>query len=55
MKKTFEQWLKEVDQHIRNSIGVGYLELPDCCYYQWYENYVSPKTAARRAIKHAME
>lgn len=53
--KTFEQWKKEVDAHIIAKCGLSSDDLPDCCYMQWYEDHVSPKVAASRAIRNARE
>ena len=50
-KKTFEQWLKEVDDAIRAKCGMSYLDLADVPYYDWYEAKVKPATAASGAIK----
>lgn len=54
-KKTFEQWMKEVDSRLVNSIGLTSLDLPDCPYRDWYEDGVTPRSAAARAKKGAME
>lgn len=55
-KKSFDQWLKEVDAAIKAKfMGLGMLDLPDCPYADWYEDGVTPKGAASRAIKRAKE
>ena len=51
MKQTFEQWFHAVDILIREEIGIGANDLPDCCYHDWYDQGVRPKSAAKRAIK----
>jgi hypothetical protein len=53
VKKTFEQWLKEVDKAIAAKTTMSYLDLPDQPYQSWYEEGVSPKSAAARAIRDA--
>jgi hypothetical protein len=54
-KKTFDQWMKEVDAELVRRCGMGYLDLPDVSYRQWWEDGVSVKGAASRAIKAAKE
>lgn len=55
MRKTFDQWLKEVDAILVRTVGLSHLDLPDCCYRDWYEAGVTPKGAASRAKRNAME
>lgn len=51
-RKTFQQWMQEVDQFIGQRIpGMDSMELRDQPYDVWYEGGVSSKTAANRAIK----
>jgi hypothetical protein len=55
-KRTFEQWLDEVDKKLRELLmGLTHEDLPDCCYYSWYEEGVSPAAAAKKAIKNMYE
>jgi hypothetical protein len=54
-KKTFEQWMSEVDAELRRIIGLTHRDLPDVTYYDWYEARVSPKTAAKRVLKNARD
>jgi len=55
MKRTFEQWLHSVNEHLTALCGMDYRDLPDCCYMDWYEAKMSPKAAAKKAIKNAGE
>lgn len=55
MKKTFEQWMKEVDTNIKKGVGLCHLDLPDCPYADWYSDGVRPTTAAKRAIKRSFD
>lgn len=55
MKRTFEQWFAAVDAEVKATIGMSVKCLPDCPFYDWYNAKVSPKTAAKRAIKGLME
>lgn len=52
---TFEEWLISVDFWVNRAVGLGREDLPDCPYHDWYEDRVSPRTAAKRAIKMANE
>lgn len=52
-KVTFEAWLAKVDAAIRAKTGLTLRDLDDCPYADWYEDGVSPATAAKRAIKNA--
>jgi Family of unknown function (DUF5419) len=55
MKMTFEQWMKEVDKQVSLLVGLSYQDLPDICYRDLYDDGVSTKSAAKQAIKGAME
>jgi hypothetical protein len=55
MKQTFEQWLDRVDAEIQAIAGVSLLDLPDCCYQDWYNDEISVKRAAKKAIRTAQE
>ena len=55
MKTAFEQWLAKIDAILLSKIGLSYNDLPDCPYAQWYEDGVTAKGAASRAIKNAKE
>jgi hypothetical protein len=52
MKKSFEDWMKEVDTLVSNALGgLTTADLIDQRYEDWYDAGTSPKTAAKRAIK----
>jgi hypothetical protein len=53
MKKTFEQWKREVDAAILALCGLTADDLPDYGYADAYEDGKSPKATARAAIKAA--
>jgi hypothetical protein len=52
-KRTFEQWMLLVDTLITERCGLSAYDLPDQCYRLWYDEGVSPKTAASRAMRYA--
>jgi hypothetical protein len=54
-KKSFETWMKEVDAAVKALCYLSVADLPDCPFYDWYEDGVSPKAAARRVVKNANE
>ena len=51
--KTFERWMKLVDLYVSSMIGLSVYDLPDCCFGDWYEDGMSPKSAARKAVRSA--
>lgn len=51
--KSFEQWLNEMDKVVKEKAYLSYQDLPDCSYSQWYEDGLSPKQAANKAISNA--
>ena len=55
MKKTFEEWYEEVDRQVQRLSGLNRDDLPDCLYWDWYEDEVNPTTAAKRAIRNAKD
>ena len=52
-QKSFVEWKKEVDKEVEKQCGMSVDDLPDCCFHDWYEDNVSPKSAAMLAIKNA--
>jgi hypothetical protein len=55
-KQSFEVWMTKVDNEIASRcMGMTSADLPDVCYRDWYDDGVSPKSAAGRAIKSAQE
>lgn len=52
-KQSFEEWMRKVDQAVQRITGLGVFDLPDVAYRDWYDDGVSVKSAASRAIKNA--
>lgn len=48
---SFDQWFAQVDQEIWLICGLGADDLADCPYRDWYNDGITPKEAARRALK----
>jgi hypothetical protein len=49
MLLTFEAWMDLVDEICQTKYGVSVYDLADCPYRDWYEDDVTPKSAAARA------
>jgi hypothetical protein len=52
---TFAQWLSAVDAWLLARIGMVSADLPDCCYRDWFEDGVTPRQAASRALRNARD
>ncbi len=55
MEISFEAWMRAVDKEIDGLCGMSSADLPDVCYQDWYDDEVTPKQAAKRAMKNAGE
>ena len=55
MKLTFEQWKFRVNLALIAKCGCGADDLPDVDYSGWYLSGMKPDTAARKAIREALE
>ena len=47
----FEAWLKKVDEWCEKLAGLSYRDLSDVCYADMFEDGVSPKAAAKKALR----
>ena len=52
-KAAYDEFMQDVDYFIERRIGATSADLPDCPYWDWFDDGVSPKSAARRAIRYA--
>jgi hypothetical protein len=50
-KKSFAQWMQEVDSIISAKIGLSSADLPDLAYMDMWENGKSAKSAAAKALR----
>ena len=50
---TFEQWKGRIEDLLVRFVGISADDLPDCPYYDWYEERLRPVRAANRALKNA--
>ena len=53
--QTFAGWLEQVDRFVWQAVGMSLSDLPDVPTRDWFEDGVAPKSAARRAIRSAMD
>lgn len=51
----FRDWMGAVDRAVSARVGLSAADLPDCPYRDWFDDGVTPQTAARRAVKRAQE
>jgi len=54
-KDSFEAWMQKTDAALVRRCGMSSMDLPDCCYRDWYDDGVTPSEAAREAIREARE
>lgn len=47
---TFKQWMQEVDDIVWATVGCSIYDLADAPFLDWYEDKVTPRIAAARAI-----
>lgn len=52
---TFKEWKEQVDKIVQQETGLSTDDLPDQPYRQWYDDRISIKIAAKRAIKNAKD
>jgi hypothetical protein len=52
-RMSFENWRTAVDREVGRRLGLGLDDLPDVCLMDWYEDGVTVKGAAGRAIRYA--
>ena len=51
---TFDAWMKAVDVCVLAKYGVSVHDLPDCPFYDWFDDDVRPEEAATLAVKEMM-
>ena len=52
---TYAEWFAAVDAEVVRKTGLSARDLDDWCYRADYENKVTPKRSAARAIRNAKE
>lgn len=51
MKRTYETWRYLVNGWCEKKYGISTDDMPDMPYHLWYENHISPLTAATKAYR----
>jgi hypothetical protein len=51
MDAGYQTWMAKVNAITERLVGCAVEDLADCCYRDWYEDDVTPMSAARRAIR----
>jgi hypothetical protein len=54
MKKSFDDWMKDVDRYVGYLLGLSYLDLPDAPFRDWYDDGLAPLGAAKKLKKAAL-
>jgi hypothetical protein len=49
----FGEWMRLVDAAVWSRAGCSILDLPDCPFRDWYDEGLTPRDAAQRAIRNA--
>jgi hypothetical protein len=50
-KRSFEAWMAKVDSYCWALVGCSASDMSDMGYRNWFEEGMSPKQAARKAIR----
>jgi hypothetical protein len=53
-RSAFESWMEEVDRVVETRVGLSVHDLEDVAFSDWFEDGVSAKSAASRAIRNSM-
>lgn len=48
---SFEDWMRQVDRAMIRISGIGYMDIGDQLWHDWYDDGVSPKEAAEDALR----
>ena len=51
----YETWMKLVDDFVWARVGCSVHDLADCCFWDWWNDGVTARGAAARAIKNQRE
>ena len=47
----FSEWINIVDAALVRNVGIGWEDLPDYPYADWFDDGMSPDDAAREALE----
>ncbi len=51
MRQSYKDWFRAVNAWVEAIAGCVVMDLADCPFYDWWEDGVSPKVAAKRALE----
>ncbi len=54
-RKRFEAWMTKVDEALERKTMLTSGDLPDCAYWDWFDDGVTPARAAERAFRSAQD
>jgi hypothetical protein len=46
----FNNWMHSVDVALEGLCGMSYMDLPDKCYRDWFEDGIEPEEAAQMVL-----
>jgi hypothetical protein len=52
---TFDDWMHKVDRSVESFAGLSAFDLPDCPYRDWYDDELTPREAALKALSNARD
>ena len=55
MEKTYDEWVKAVDNAVWEKVGCSVYDLADCIFEDWYDEDMTAEQAAIKAIKYSQE
>jgi hypothetical protein len=47
----FDAWMRQVDAYLFDELGLTSADLPDMLWADWHEEGLTPRQAARRALR----
>ena len=52
-EEAFSKWMGKVNARLIEKTGMTSEDLPDCCYRDWFDDGMQPRSAAAQVIKAA--
>ena len=50
---SFDAWMEDVDSTCQRLCGCSVHDLEDCCFNDWFEDGLTPREAAKAAIRNS--
>ncbi len=51
MKPQFDSWMAAVDRHLMQRVGMTHDDMGDQCFYDWFDDGITPLQAARLVLE----